>query len=231
MSREAEILRGLFEHTLGGDAPEVRALTEEGLRLGMAPLVLLDEGLLPALEEVGRRFERRDFFVPEMLVAAKAMLGALAVLRPLLSQTGAKPVATIVMATVRGDLHDIGKNLCNIMLDGAGFNVIDLGTNVSADAVVAAVREHEPPLVGLSAFLTTTMPMFKVTIDALGHAGLRDRVHVLVGGAPVTAEYAERIGADGYAPHANSLVRLAKQLVEGAGPDPGRVAAEGALHG
>lgn len=231
MSREGEILRGLFEQTLAGEARRVRALAEEGLRLGLAPLTLLNEGLLPALQEVGRRFERREFFVPEMLVAAKAMQEALTVLRPLLSETGAKPVGTLVMATVRGDLHDIGKNLCNIMLEGAGFRVIDLGTNVSTDAVVAAAREHAPALVGLSAFLTTTMPMFKVTVDALTRAGLRDRVRVLVGGAPVTAEFAAQVGADGYAPDANSTVRLARRLVEELGPRVGGAATEGARHG
>ena len=218
MSREAEIPRALFEHMLAGEVHEVRAVTEEGLRLGMPPLVLLDEGLLPALQEVGRRFERREFFVPEMLVAAKAMQGALGLLRPLLSQTGAEPLGTIVMATVRGDLHDVGKNLCTIMLEGAGFIVVDLGTNVAPAAVVAAVREHAPALVGLSAFLTTTMAMFKGTLDALTQAGLRDRVRVVVGGAPVTAEFAAQVGADGYAPYATAAVRLARRLVGEAAP-------------
>jgi 5-methyltetrahydrofolate--homocysteine methyltransferase len=231
MSRQAEILRGLFEQTLAGDAPGVRALTEEGLGLGMSPLDLLDDGLLPALQEVGRRFERREFFVPEMLVAAKAMQGALAILRPLLSQRRAEPMGTIVMATVRGDLHDIGKNLCNIMLEGAGFTVIDLGTNVTADAVVAAVEKHAPALVGLSAFLTTTMPMFKVTLDALDRAGLRDGVRVLIGGAPVTAEFAQQVGADGSAPDANAAVRLARRLVGRADHDGGPPAPQGVPHG
>lgn len=174
---------------------------------------LLFGSLLSALQEVGRRFETREYFVPEMLVAARAMQAGLAVLRPHLAGTGARPVGTIVMATVKGDLHDIGKNLCNIMLEGVGFTVIDLGTNVSAEAVVAAVRQYRPALVGLSAFLTTTMPMFKVNLDVLARADLRDQVKVLVGGAPVTSEYAEQIGADGYAPDANSTARLATRLV------------------
>lgn len=214
MSREEEIRRALFEHTLGGHAPEVKALTEEGIARGMDPVDLLFGGLMPALEEVGRRFERGDYFVPEMLVSAKAMQAGMAILRPLLARTGAKPLATVVMLTVRGDLHDIGKNLCNIMLEGAGFTVVDLGTNVPAEKMLAAVREHRPPIVGFSAFLTTTMPMLKANLDALAREGLRERVKVMVGGAPVTQEYAEKIGADGYAPDANATVRLARRWME-----------------
>jgi len=228
MSVDDEILRGLYEHTLRGHAAEVRALTEQGIARGIPPLDLLFRGLLPALQEVGRRFELREYFVPEMLVSAKALQGALALLRPLLAETGATPTGKIVMATVKGDLHDIGKNLCNIMLEGAGFTVVDLGTNVPAEAVVAAVREHRPPLVGFSAFLTTTMSMFKVNLDALARAGLRDQVRVLVGGAPVTPEFARAIGADGYAPDANSTVRLARQLLAEVRPEV-ETAPEGAL--
>lgn len=219
MSREDEIKQGLYEHTLVGHAKEVKALTEEGISLGMKPLDLLFGALIPSLQEVGRRFEVGDYFVPEMLVAAKAMQGALNLLRPLLAQTGAKPLGTIVILTVKGDLHDIGKNLCNIMLEGAGFTVVDLGTNVPAEKVVAAVQQHEPVLVGFSAFLTTTMPMFKVNMEALAAAGLRDKVKVLVGGAPVTQEYATKVGADGYAPDASATVRLAKRLMEEMGYD------------
>jgi 5-methyltetrahydrofolate--homocysteine methyltransferase len=213
MSRQDEIRQGLFDHTLTGNAPEVKALTEEGIALGMDPQDLLFKALMPALQEVGRRFERREYFVPEMLVAAKAMQGALKLLRPLLASTAAKPVGTVVMATVRGDLHDIGKNLCCIMLEGAGFQVVDLGINVSVDRIVAAVKEHQAPVVGLSAFLTTTMPMAKQVLAALDKEGLRDRVKVMVGGAPVTQEYASQIGADGYAPDANATARLAIRLL------------------
>jgi 5-methyltetrahydrofolate--homocysteine methyltransferase len=219
MSGDDEILRGLYEHTLAGRPAEVRALTEAGLARGIAPLDLLFGGLLPALREVGRRFELREYFVPEMLVSAKALQGALALLRPLLAETAARPVGKIVMLTVKGDLHDIGKNLCTIMLEGAGFTVVDLGTNVPAEAVVAAVREHRPALLGFSAFLTTTMAMFKVNLDALSRAGLRDQVRVLVGGAPVNAEFARAVGADGYAPDANSTVRLALELLAETGHD------------
>ena len=147
----------------------------------MDPETMLYDGLIPSLEEVGARFERGDFFVPEMLIAARAMQGALDILRPLLAETGAKPVGTFVMGTVKGDVHDIGKNLVNIMLEGAGFTVHDLGVNVAPEKFVEQVVEHEPDIVGFSAFLTTTMPMFKANINALEKAGLRDKVIVMVG--------------------------------------------------
>ena len=209
-----EILQGLFDDTLVGNAPSVKALTEEGLAAGMDPETLLYDALIPSLEEVGARFERGDFFVPEMLIAARAMQGALDILRPLLAETGAKPIGTFVMGTVKGDVHDIGKNLVNIMLEGAGFTVYDLGVNVPPEKFVEQVQEHKPDIVGFSAFLTTTMPMFKANINALEKAGLRDKVIVMVGGAPVTKEYADVVGADGYAADASTAVRLAKELIE-----------------
>ena len=209
-----EILQGLFDNTLIGNAPAVKDLTNEGLGMGMDPETLLYDALIPSLEEVGARFERGDFFVPEMLIAARAMQGALDILRPLLAETGAKPIGTFVMGTVKGDVHDIGKNLVNIMLEGAGFTVYDLGVNVAPEKFVEQVQEHEPDIVGFSAFLTTTMPMFKANINALEKSGLRDRVIVMVGGAPVTQEYADAVGADGYAADASTAVRLAKTLIE-----------------
>jgi methylmalonyl-CoA mutase cobalamin-binding domain/chain len=209
-----EILQGLFDNTLIGNAPAVKDLTNEGLGMGMDPETLLYDALIPSLEEVGARFERGDFFVPEMLIAARAMQGALDILRPLLAETGAKPIGTFVMGTVKGDVHDIGKNLVNIMLEGAGFTVYDLGVNVAPEKFVEQVQEHEPDIVGFSAFLTTTMPMFKANINALEKSGLRDRVIVMVGGAPVTQEYADAVGADGYAADASTAVRLAKSLIE-----------------
>ena len=209
-----EILQGLFDNTLVGNAPAVKDLTNEGLAMGMDPETLLYDALIPSLEEVGARFERGDFFVPEMLIAARAMQGALDILRPLLAETGAKPIGTVVMGTVKGDVHDIGKNLVNIMLEGAGFTVYDLGVNVAPEKFVEQVQEHEPDIVGFSAFLTTTMPMFKANINALEKSGLRDRVIVMVGGAPVTQEYADAVGADGYAADASTAVRLAKALIE-----------------
>jgi methylmalonyl-CoA mutase cobalamin-binding domain/chain len=209
-----EILQGLFDNTLVGNAPAVKELTEQGLAQDMGPESLLYDALIPSLEEVGARFERGDFFVPEMLIAARAMQGALDILRPLLAETGAKPIGTFVMGTVKGDVHDIGKNLVNIMLEGAGFTVHDLGVNVAPEKFVEQVQEHEPDIVGFSAFLTTTMPMFKANINALEKTGLRDRVIVMVGGAPVTQEYADAVGADGYAADASTAVRLAKALIE-----------------
>jgi 5-methyltetrahydrofolate--homocysteine methyltransferase len=175
--------------------------------------VLLYEALIPALEEVGARFERGDFFVPEMLIAGKAMAGALDILRPLLAETGAATIGKIVMGTVKGDVHDIGKNLVNIMFEGAGFEVIDLGVQVSPEKFVAAIQKHKPDIVGFSAFLTTTMPMFKANMNALNKAGLRDEVIVMVGGAPVTQEYADVVGADGYASDASAAVVKAKELL------------------
>jgi corrinoid protein of di/trimethylamine methyltransferase len=209
-----EILQGLFDNTLVGNAPAVKDLTNEGLGMGMDPETLLYDALIPSLEEVGARFERGDFFVPEMLIAARAMQGALDILRPLLAETGAKPIGTFVMGTVKGDVHDIGKNLVNIMLEGAGFTVWDLGVNVPPEKFVEQVAEHQPDIVGFSAFLTTTMPMFKANINALEKSGLRDKVIVMVGGAPVTQEYADAVGADGYAADASTAVRLAKSLIE-----------------
>src|SRR6478609_2053626 len=203
-----EILKGLYDETLVGNAPEVKGLAD-----GLGCESMLYDALIPSLEEVGARFERGDYFVPEMLIAARAMQGALDVLRPLLALTGAKPVGTYVMGTVKGDVHDIGKNLVNIMLEGAGFTVFDLGVNVAPETFVAKVEEHRPDIVGFSAFLTTTMPMFKANINALQKAGMRDDVIVMVGGAPVTQEYADAVGADGYAADASGCVRKAKALL------------------
>ena len=209
-----EILQGLYDNTLVGNAPEVKDLVNAGLEEGLGPEKILYDALIPSLEEVGARFERGDYFVPEMLIAARAMQGALDILRPLLAETGAKPIGTYVMGTVKGDVHDIGKNLVNIMLEGAGFTVYDLGVNVAPETFVEQVQEHQPDIVGFSAFLTTTMPMFKANINALQKAGIRDEVIVMVGGAPVTQEYADAVGADGYASDASTAVRLAKDLIE-----------------
>ena len=209
-----EILQGLYDHTLVGHAPEVKDLVNEGLADGMDPEAMLYDALIPSLEEVGARFERGDFFVPEMLIAARAMQGALDILRPLLAETGAQTVGTYVMGTVKGDVHDIGKNLVNIMLEGAGFQVIDIGVQAAPEKFIAGIEEHKPDIVGMSAFLTTTMPMFKANINALEKAGIRDDVIVMVGGAPVTQQYADAVGADGYASDASTAVRLAKDLIE-----------------
>ena len=209
-----EILQLLFDETLVGNAPAVKDGVNGGLQDGLEPSRMLYDALIPSLEEVGARFERGDYFVPEMLIAARAMQGALDILRPLLAETGAQTVGTFLMSTVKGDVHDIGKNLVNIMLEGAGFHVIDLGVQVSPEKVIAGIHEHKPDIVGFSAFLTTTMPMLKANINALQKAGLRDQVIVMVGGAPVTQEYADAVGADGYAADASTAVRLAKDLIE-----------------
>lgn len=215
-----EILKGMYDNTIIGKAAEVKSLTEQGIAADINPLDMLYKGLIPALQEVGRRFEIGDFFVPEMLLSAKAMQGALVLLKPLLAAKGEKTLGKVVMGTVKGDVHDIGKNLCNIMLEGAGFEVYDLGVNTSPDKFVAAVQERQADIVGFSAFLTTTMPMFKVNIAALEKAGLRGKVKVMVGGAPVTAEYAKLAGADYYCPDASSTARKAKEIVGAAGDAP-----------
>jgi len=212
MSNE-EILKELYDETMVGNGPAVIELTNKGLEEGLTPEQLLFDSLIPSLEEVGARFERGDWFVPEMLVAGRAMSGALEILRPLLAATGAESVGTFLMGTVKGDVHDIGKNLVNIMLEGAGFTVIDLGVQTPPEKFVAAIEEHKPDIVGMSAFLTTTMPMFKANINQIEKAGLRDQVIIMVGGAPVTQEYADVCGADGYAADAATAVRIAKELI------------------
>jgi methylmalonyl-CoA mutase cobalamin-binding domain/chain len=208
-----EILKALYDETMVGNGPAVLELTRKGLDEGLTPSQLLFDALIPSLEEVGARFERGDFFVPEMLIAGKAMSGALEILRPLLAQTGAETVGTFLMGTVKGDVHDIGKNLVNIMLEGAGFQVFDIGVQAAPEKFIAAIEEHKPDIVGMSAFLTTTMPMFKANINAIEKAGLRDQVIIMVGGAPVTQEYADVSGADGYAADAATAVRRAKDLL------------------
>jgi methylmalonyl-CoA mutase cobalamin-binding domain/chain len=223
---DEEILKGLYDNTILGKAPEVKNLTQAGLDQKLDPVAMLYQALLPALQEVGRRFEVGDFFVPEMLMSARAMQAALNLLRPLLAAAGEKTLGKIVMGTVKGDVHDIGKNLCNIMLEGAGFEVIDLGVNTPPEKFVAAVQQHKPDIVGFSAFLTTTMPMIKVNVEALKRAGLRDTVKVMAGGALVTAHYAELCGADAYCPDASATARKAKELVGAAGDAPSGALAE-----
>jgi methylmalonyl-CoA mutase cobalamin-binding domain/chain len=209
-----EILQQIYDETLVGNKPAVVELTARGIEAEIDPNTLLFEALIPALEEVGARFERGDFFVPEMLISGRAMTGALELLRPLLIDSGTEKVGTFLMGTVQGDVHDIGKNLVNIMLEGAGFDVIDIGVQVRPETFIAAIQEHKPDVVGFSAFLTTTMPMFKANIEAIERAGLRDDVIIMVGGAPVTQEYADVVGADGYAADASSATKRAKELLQ-----------------
>jgi 5-methyltetrahydrofolate--homocysteine methyltransferase len=203
----------LYENVVNGDAEGVKELTMRALQEGFRVEELLNGVLIPAMADVGQRFERQEFFVPEMLVAARAMKYGVEVLRPHLVAAGVKPVGTVLLGTVSGDLHDIGKNLVVMMLEGTGFRVVDLGVDVSAVKFVAAVREHSPQLVGMSALLTTTMMAMKATVEALEQAGVRDQVKVMIGGAPVTQRFADEIGADIYAADASSAARKAKEAV------------------
>ena len=199
----------LRDAVINGDKEGARNAVEEALASGSVASDLLSGVLIPAMTEVGDRFERQDFFVPEMLVAARAMKEALAVLKPSLQASDVKPVGRIVLGTVRGDLHDIGKNLVGIMMEGAGLEVIDIGVDVGPEQFVATVKDKKPHLVGLSALLTTTMPMMREVIEALKKANVRNQLQVIIGGAPVTQEYATSIGADLFAPDAASAARLA----------------------
>jgi 5-methyltetrahydrofolate--homocysteine methyltransferase len=201
-----------------GVAKDAAALARSALDAGAAPGTILRDVMVPAMDEVGRRYERGEYFLPEMLVSARAMKEALAILRPRLVATDVRPVATVVAGTVKGDLHDIGKNLVCMMLEGAGFEVRDLGADVAPEKFVEAVRGGGVRLVVLSALLTTTLPSMKVTIEQLKAAGLRDQVGVMVGGAPVNHELAAEIGADGYAEDAAGAVALARRLVGQATP-------------
>jgi len=189
---------------------EIVAQTHEGLARGYTPQEILDQGLVAGMEIVGVDFRDGILFVPEVLMAANAMKGGMEILRPLLTETGAEQIGKIVIGTVKGDIHDIGKNLVAMMMEGAGLEVINLGINVDADMFVAAVREHRPQLLGMSALLTTTMPYMKVVVDTLGEEGLRDEIYVMVGGAPVTENFAKDVGADAYGRDAAVSVEIAK---------------------
>jgi 5-methyltetrahydrofolate--homocysteine methyltransferase len=207
---EFEALR---DAVLRGDAAAAAAAAREALTAGAEPIRLVSEGISPAMSEVGRLFEEGEYFVPELLIAARATKEVFEILRPLLAQTGVKPAGRVLLGTVRGDLHDIGKNLVAALLEGGGFEVSDLGVDVAPERFVAAVREQQPQVLGLSALLTTTMPGMKTTLEALKSAGVRERVKVMVGGAPVTESYARAIGADGFADNAAAAVDLARRLV------------------
>ena len=199
--------------TQKGQASKVKDLVQEALNQGIEVDNILQQGLIAAMTEVGEQFTRGEIYVPEMLIAARAMQQGLKILEPLLAEAGIEKLGKIVMGTVKGDLHDIGKNLVCMMLQGAGMEVIDLGVDVTPEKFVAAVKEHNPQIVGLSALLTTTMPYMKLTIDELAKNGLREKVKVLIGGAPVTEKFAEQIGADGYAANAGEAAGLVKKLL------------------
>jgi 5-methyltetrahydrofolate--homocysteine methyltransferase len=207
------IIDNLRQSVIDGEMDLTQELVEKALAEKIPAEQILKDGLISAMEEVGRRFECSEFYVPEMLISARAMKRGLALLRPYLTAANVEAVGKVIIGTVQGDLHDIGKNLVGMMLEGAGFDVVDLGADVSPDNYVAAVKEHHPDLVACSALLTTTMPGMKKVIILLEDAGLRDRVKVIVGGAPVTAKYAADIGADGFAPDAASAASLARALI------------------
>ena len=203
----------LKDAVITGDHVTARQITADALTAGAEPLALVNDHMIPAMDEVGGRFERNEYFVPELLLSARAMKAGMELIRPLLAARGSEPVGRVVIGTVKGDLHDIGKNLVAAMLEGGGFEVFDLGVNVPPEKFIAKVQETNATLVGMSALLTTTMPNMKVTIDAFTAAGLREQVKFMVGGAPVTQQFADQIGSDGYAENAPAAVALAKRLV------------------
>lgn len=206
-------LKALAEAIINGKRDDAVKLTQEAIDEGLSAEAILNDGLVAGMAVVGEKFKNNEFYVPEVLIAARAMKAAMELLRPLLVESGVEPKGTVVIGTVRGDLHDIGKNLVAMMLEGGGFRVVDLGVDVAPEAFVEAVKENNAQIVGLSALLTTTMPAMKDTIEAFKEAGIRDQVAIMIGGAPVTQDYADEIGADGYAPDAASAVDKAQELV------------------
>jgi corrinoid protein of di/trimethylamine methyltransferase len=210
MSEPAE----LYDAILKGNAKKAEEVTKAALAAGVDPSELVQKYMIPAMDEVGKRFECNDYFVPELLIAARAMKISLALITPFLVKTGAEPAGRVVIGTVQGDLHDIGKNLVASMLEGGGFQVIDLGVDVPPQKFVDAAKEKDGTIVALSALLTTTMTMMKTVIDALTQAGVREKTRVMIGGAPITQQFAEEIGADGYSDNASTAVALARKLVK-----------------
>lgn len=203
-----EIYKGILE----GNQQSVAEGVRNALDKGEKPGDILNQALVPAMAEVGDLFEAGEYFVPEMLISARAMGAGMDILKPLLVEGSVEMAGKAVLGTVQGDLHDIGKNLVGMMLEGAGFEVVDLGVDVSPEQFVEAVKEHKPIIIGISALLTTTMANIPAILEALGQAGLRDQVKVLIGGAPVTQNYANQVGADGFAPDASQAARLAKSI-------------------
>ena len=209
----SDILKQIAENLYEGENEKVAELVQKALDSGLAANEILQNSLIAGMDIVGKDFKEDELFVPEVLVAARAMHAGMDILRPLLAESDTSSAGKYLIGTVKGDLHDIGKNLVKMMIEGAGFETIDLGTNVPPEAFVEAVREHEPDIVGMSALLTTTMTQMKISIEALEEAGVRDSIKIMVGGAPVTASFAEQIGADAYAPDAASAVNEARQLL------------------
>jgi 5-methyltetrahydrofolate--homocysteine methyltransferase len=203
----------LYDAVIGGDAKTAAAVTREALAQGIDPMELVTKHMIPAMDEVGKRFECQEFYVPELLLAARAMKAALELIRPLLVARGAKPTGSVVIGVVKGDLHDIGKNLVASMLEGAGFEVTDLGTDVAPQAFVSAAKAKNANIIALSALLTTTMSSMQATIEEFRKAGCREQCKIMVGGAPVTQDFADQIGADGFSENASGAVTLARKLV------------------
>jgi 5-methyltetrahydrofolate--homocysteine methyltransferase len=208
-----EIYDQLKEKVIKGDQNGARDLVQKLLDGGENAKAIIDTALVPAMDVVGDKFQSQEFFIPELLVAARAMEGCLTLLQPLLAASDARPAGVVIIGTVKGDLHDIGKNIVAAMLKGAGFQIVDLGIDVSPAGFVDAIKANKPDIVGLSALLTTTMKSMKDTIEAISAAGLRDAVKIMVGGAPLTQDYASEIGADGYSPDAAQAVKLAKGMM------------------
>jgi len=209
----SEIVKEIYDSVVDGQSALVQQKVTQALEAGENPAVILNDGMIAAMAEVGQRFEAGDFFVPEMLIAARAMQSGMALLKPHLALADVKSAGKVVIGTVKGDLHDIGKTLVAMMLEGAGFEIKDLGTDVTPEKFVSEAQASGAQIVAMSALLTTTMTNMKTTLDALKAAGVRDSVKVLIGGAPVTDAYAQQIGADGYAPDASRAVAVAKSLV------------------
>jgi 5-methyltetrahydrofolate--homocysteine methyltransferase len=208
-----EVLQKISEELQVGNYQEVPKLIQEALNAKIPPAKILSDGLVAGMDIVGDKFRRDELFMPEVLISAKAMQAGMEVLRPRLIEAGAKLAGKVIVGTVKGDLHDIGKNLVGMLMEGAGFQVIDLGIDVPSEKFVEAVKSHKPNILGLSALLTTTMPKMKEVIESLVEAGVRKSVMVMVGGAPVTEKFAKDIGADGYSPDAASAVDKARELI------------------
>ncbi|MGI6536783.1 MAG: cobalamin B12-binding domain-containing protein [Caldicoprobacterales bacterium] len=207
------ILKEITEYVKTGNAKKVEELVKKAIDDGKDPGDILNNSLITGMSEIGILFKNNEVFIPEVLIAARAMKAGMAILKPLLIEKDVKPVGKVVLGTVKGDLHDIGKNLVGMMLEGAGFEVIDLGIDVSPEKFVEAARDNQADCVAMSALLTTTMPHMKDTIEAFEAAGLRENVKIMIGGAPITQSYADEIGADGYASDAASAAELAKNLI------------------
>ena len=206
-------LQEIADNLIKGQAKKVTELVTAAIDEGIEPANILNEGLIAGMSVVGQKFKACEFYVPEVLIAARAMKGAMEILKPKLLESGVKPIAKIAIGTVNGDLHDIGKNLVSMMLQGAGFEIIDLGVSVTPEKFIETIKTEDVSIVGMSALLTTTMPAMKATIDAMKNAGVRDKVKVIIGGAPVTQAYSDEISADGYSSDAASAVELSKRLL------------------